>query len=96
MYSLRVTCLVVHCGAPPSLDNGLIVNVTSLYYDGVASFACLSGFQFVDATNTKAVCQETGAWTSPSTCQGARIPLTISTNPSDSTDVYMNKWIDCV
>lgn len=60
----------VQCGAPPVVENGLILNVTSLYYGGIAYYGCQSGFIFGDLTNTQATCQENGVWTTPTVCQG--------------------------
>lgn len=38
---------VIYCEAPEMLVDGLLVNVTSRYYGGVAYYSCFYGYQMI-------------------------------------------------
>lgn len=38
---------VIYCEAPKMLVDGLLVNVTSRYYGGVAYYSCFYGYQMI-------------------------------------------------
>ena len=35
---------MIHCGSPQQLDHGVLINLTSRYFDGVAYYRCDIGY----------------------------------------------------
>ena len=60
--------LAVYCGPPPYLLNGLLLNVTSYTYQGIAVYQCLPGYTVNG--NSQLTCQSNGQWDPVPTCDG--------------------------
>ncbi|XP_070567428.1 uncharacterized protein [Ptychodera flava] len=54
-------CQRITCGGPPSCDNGILINVTSTLYGGIARYRCFDGYQFTNNV-TSSECQANGEW----------------------------------
>ena len=57
---------VINCGPPQPLENGVLLNVTSRNYDGVAYYRCNPGHSIVDI-DFKVTCLEDG-WVEMPVC----------------------------
>ena len=56
---------VVHCGAPPPIDNGYLES-SGITYDSEALYRCDNGFNL--NTSTPATCNRDGEWVGVPVC----------------------------